>query len=45
MVDTLRECLAAGVRSKQVMNSPLDQCYVTCMLVSRPIEDTTRYRG
>ena len=34
-----------GVRSKQVMNSPLNQYYVTCMLVSRPIEDTTRYRG
>ena len=33
------------VRSKQVMNSPLNQYYVTCMLVSRPIEDTTRYRG
>ena len=32
-------------RSKQVMNSPLNQYYVTCMLVSRPIEDTTRYRG
>ena len=33
------------VGSNQVMNSPLNQCYVTCMLVSRPIEDTTRYRG
>ena len=32
-------------RSNQVMNSPLNQYYVTCMLVSRPIEDTTRYRG
>ena len=34
-----------GIRSNQVMNSPQNQYYVTCMLVSRPIEDTTRYRG
>ena len=33
------------VRSNQVVNSPLNQCYVTCMLVSRPTEDTTRYQG
>ena len=32
-----------GIRSKQVMNSPLNQYYVTCMLVSRPIEDTSRH--
>ena len=43
--DPIVPCAQVGVRSKQVMNSPLNQCYVTCMLVSRPIEDTTRYRG
>jgi hypothetical protein len=43
--DPIVPCAQVGGRSKQVMNSPLNQGYVTCMLVSRPIEDTTRYRG
>jgi hypothetical protein len=34
-----------GVRSKQVMNSPLNQCYVPCMLVSRPTSFEKRARG
>ena len=43
--DPIVPCAQVSVRSNQMMNSPLNQYYVTCMLVSRPIEDTTRYRG